>query len=84
MFLTYSYFHKLNSTHKTALSGNDNKRLVLENKIRTMAYGHHDIEPELHKVMLRLVQNFKLKFGSELKKWRLNMYVLNGLSLKGI
>ena len=62
----------------------DDKRLVLLDRIHTMAYGHHGIEPELHKVFLWMVQNFKLKFGEEMKKWRLNMHVLNGLPLKGI
>ena len=63
---------------------NDDKRLVLLDRIHTMAYGHYNIEPELHKVMLWLVNNFELEIGPELKEWRLNMYVLNGLSLKGI
>ena len=81
-----SYGHEVytETVNKTALSGNDDKRLVLLDRIHTMAYGHHDIEPELHKVMLHKVNNFELKFGPELKKWRLNMHVLNGLSLKGI
>ena len=81
-----SYGHEVytETVNKTALSGNDDKRLVLLDRIQTMAYGHYNIEPELHKVMLWLVQNFKLKFGPELKNWRLNMHVLNGLSIKGI
>ena len=49
-----------------------------------MAYGHCDIEPEIHKVFLWKVNNFELKFGEEMKKWRMDMYVLNGLSTKGI
>ena len=57
---------------------------MLLDRIHTMAYGHHDIEPELQKVMLWKVQNFELKFGGELKQWRMDMHVLNGLSLKDI
>ena len=81
-----SYGHEVytETVYKTALSGDDDKRFVLENRIQTMAYGHYNIEPKIHKEMLRAVQNFELKIGSELKKWRLNMYVLNGLSLKNI
>ena len=81
-----SYGHEVytETVNKTALSGDDDKRLVLLDRIRTMAYGHHDIEPELHKVFLWKVNNFELKFGGEMKKWRMNMHVLNGLSTKGI
>ena len=81
-----SYGHNVytETVNKTALSGDDDKRFVLLDKIHTMAYGHRDIELELHKVFLWKVQNFKLGFGSEMKKWRMNMYVLNGLSTKGI
>ena len=81
-----SYGHEVytETVNKTALSGDDDKRLVLLDRIHTMAYGHHGIEPELHKVFLWMVQNFKLKFGSEMKKWRMDMYALNGLSLKSI
>ena len=81
-----SYGHEVytETVNKTALSGDDDKRLVLLDRIHTMAYGHHGIEPELHKVFLWMVQNFKLKFGSEMKKWRMDMHVLNNLSLKGI
>ena len=77
-----SYGHEVytETVNKTALSGNDDKRLVLLDRVHTMAYGHRDIEPELHKVFLWMVQNFKLKFGSEMKKWRMNMHALNGLS----
>ena len=50
------------------LKTTDDKRLVLLDRIRTMAYGHHDIEPELHKVFLWKVNNFELKFGGEMKK----------------
>ena len=62
----------------------DDKRLVLLDRIRTMAYGHYNVKPELHKVFLWKVNNFELKFGEEMKKWRMNMHVLNGLSTKGI
>ena len=81
-----SYGHEVytETVNKTALSGNDDKRLVLLDRIRTMAYGHRDIEVKLHEVFLWMVQNFKLKFGSEMKKWRMNMHMLNGLSVKGI
>ena len=81
-----SYGHEVytETVNKTALSGDDDKRLVLLDRIRTMAYGHHDIEPELHKVFLWKVNNFELKFGKEMKDWRMNMHVLNGLSTKGI
>ena len=81
-----SYGHEVytETVNKTALSGNDDKRLVLLDRIHTMAYGHHGIKPELHKVFLWKVNNFELKFGPEMKKWRMNMHVLNGLSLKGI
>ena len=60
-----SYGHEVytETVNKTALSGDDDKRLVLLDRIHTMAYGHHGIEPELHKVFLWMVQNFKLKFG---------------------
>ena len=81
MYMFFNIFFKFKIT---ALSGDDDKRLVLLDRIHTMAYGHYNIKLELHKVMLRMVQNFELKFGPELKKWRLNMHVLNGLSLKGI
>ena len=66
-----SYGHEVytETVNKTALSGDDDKRLVLLDRIHTMAYGHHGIETELHKVLLWKVQNFKLKFGEEMKKW---------------
>ena len=81
-----SYRHEVytETVNKVALSGNDDKRFVLLDRVRTMAYGHHNIKPELHKTMLWLVQNLELEIGPELKEWRLNMHVLNDLSLKDI
>ena len=80
-----SYGHKVytETVYKTALSGNDDKRFVLLDRVRTMAYGHRDIETEIRKTMLHMVNNFELKL-TEVKNWRLNMHVLNGLSIKGI
>ena len=32
--------------NKVALSGNDDKRIIMSDRIRTMAYGHYSIESE--------------------------------------
>ena len=67
--------------NKTALSGNDDKRFVLLDRVRTMAYGHYNIKPELQKVMVEMVNEGKLVIGKpNLKEWRFDMGVLNGLT----
>ena len=73
MYVFFTFF-KFKIKHKQY-----DKRLVLLDRRRTMAYGHHGIEPELHKVFLWMVQNFKLKFGSEMKKWRMDMFFVIGI-----
>ena len=43
-----SYKHEIytETVNKTALSGDDDKRIVSGDRIRTMAYGHYRAEPE--------------------------------------
>ena len=49
--------------NKTALSGDDDKRIVGEDKIRTMAYGHHGSKLELNKARVRALQSGALKLN---------------------
>ena len=65
--------------NKTALSGNDDKRIVGEDKIHTMAYGHHGSKLELNrrrnevnKARVRALQSGALKLNrrrNEVKDW---------------
>ena len=43
-----SYKHDIytETVNKTALSGDGDKRIVMKDRIRTMAYGHYQAEPE--------------------------------------
>ena len=60
-----SYGHEVytETVNKTALSGDDDKRIVGEDRIRTMAYGHHGSALELNKVNVRALQSSALELN---------------------
>ena len=65
-----SYGHEVytETVNKTALSGDDDKRIVMEDRRRTMAYGHHGSKLELNKARVRALQSGALKLN-KVKDW---------------